>query len=127
MNHRETLAEAERLGLGLGLTEELRLTVEPKSRITPELRAALKENKGEIVCEILWQRYLEGMGGSALPPPSPRLREAFGDPEAFVAALTEFELVRAYWGTIERLSGSPDAAVLFTKDGIIGIAPEDAG
>jgi hypothetical protein len=126
MNYRETLAEAERLGLDFGLTEELRLTVEPKSRITPELRAALKEHKGLVVCEILWQRYLEGTGGSELPPPSPRLREAFGDPEAFVAALTEFELVRAYWRTIERLSGSPDAAVLFTKDGIIGIAPDDA-
>jgi hypothetical protein len=126
VNLEATLDECKRLDLELGMTEEYRLTVHPKGRITPELRAALKEHKGAILCELMWGTYVAATGADLdnFPPTSPRLKDAYGDPEGFVGALTEYESIRERWDILKPLLGTPDGAAVLTMDGIIAVLPE---
>jgi hypothetical protein len=126
MNIEQTLSAIGRANLSLGVDEDHKLLVSPKQRITPELRAAIKEHKGQITCELMWSSYLTWIaeGADNLPPCSPALREAYGDPHAYADALVDFEVVRKKYGLIRHMLESPDAAAVITKDGIILVASE---
>jgi hypothetical protein len=129
VNVEQTLLEAQRLGVEFAVTRDFRLSAKPKSLITPELRKALKEHRDTIVCEIMWHEYVTAIGISTddLPPASPDMRRAYGDPRAFAEALVEYEIVRKYWDTIEKAAESPQAAALVTADGIIFLRESDDG
>jgi hypothetical protein len=109
------------MGVAFGVTRNFRLSATPKSRITPELREGLKEHKNTIACEIMWHDYVVATGQSTedLPPASPDLRDAYGDPRAFAEALRDYDLVRKYWDLIEKQAEDSCAAALITADGIV--------
>ena len=128
MDLAETLAEMGRLGLALGVSKDLRLEVRPASKITPELRAAIKEHSKEVVCELMWSDAVGMLGkeGKELPPPSPDLQRSYGDPEAYAEALVKYVLAAKYWRVIEQAAGSPAEAVILTPEGTIVVGPEEA-
>jgi len=123
-------------GLTVGVTTDLDLAVKPKGRITPELRAALKEHKATIVCELLWDEFkgyyqeeIEQIERRNYPPPD-AMTEAYlqGDPAAFDAALKEYDLVLQSWSKVQELLDSPDGGVVVVPGyGEIRIMPGDAG
>jgi hypothetical protein len=129
MNLEQTMTEAKRLDLSFGVTEDFRLSIQPKARITPELRTALTDHKGEIACELLWSRYagLTGADQDIFPPAGPAMREAYGNPRAFAKALVEFDLARKYWDLIKRQAESPRPALIITEDGIIALQERPDG
>ena len=129
MDLAETLAEMGRLGLALGVSKELRLEVRPASKITSELRAALKEHSKEVVCELMWSDAVGMLSeeGKELPPPSPDLQRSYGDPEAYAEALVKYVLAARYWRVIEQaVNSSPAEAVILTPEGTIVVGPEEA-
>lgn len=57
MNTLETLALALSLEVNIQLNPQtLRLVLNPRYRITEELREAIKENRDEIICELLYKK-----------------------------------------------------------------------
>jgi hypothetical protein len=79
MNGYETYQEMGRVGLAGELTEDYNLRLYPKERITPALRVAIKKNKGEIICRVLYDSMLEQaaehygleLEPEKMPPPQP--------------------------------------------------------
>src|SRR5215216_8009750 len=59
MNGYETYQEMGRVGLAGELTKDYNLRLYPKERITPALRVAIKKNKSEIICRVLYDSMLE--------------------------------------------------------------------
>lgn len=58
----------------------LKLVVTPREKITPELREAIKENRDQIVKDLLWQqasRYLARLTNDLSPKDSRRVFKAF--------------------------------------------------
>ena len=85
MNGYETYQEMSRLGLAGELTKDYNLRLYPKERITPALRVAIKKNKSEIICRVLYDSMLEQaaehygleLEPEKMPPPSPAMSNAF--------------------------------------------------
>lgn len=81
MNTFETLALASSLEIGIELNPHtLRLVVTPREKITEELREAIKENRDEIVKDLLWKQavlYLARLTNDLSPENRRRVVAAF--------------------------------------------------
>jgi hypothetical protein len=83
------------LGLRVKTREDWSFALSPSSRITPELRAAIKEHKAQIACLMAQGLVVQtaaaalGLDLENMPPSSPEMRQAYedGDPDALVEAL----------------------------------------
>jgi hypothetical protein len=121
----ETMVEMSRLELAPSVSRDLRLEVRPASKITPELRAALKEHSKSVVCQLMWSELVGMLGEEVeLPPTSPDLRRSFGDPQAYAEALLKYALAARYWRMIELSAGRPAEAIILTPQGTIVVGPE---
>ena len=123
----ETMVEMRRLGLAPRVSRDLRLEVRPASKITPELRAALKEHSKSVVCQLMWSELVGMLGEEEveLPLPSPDLRRSFGDPQAYAEALLKYALTARYWRMIELCAGRPAEAIILTPQDTIVVGPRD--
>jgi hypothetical protein len=85
MNGYETYQEMGRVGLMAELTKDYNLRLYPKERITPALRVAIKKNKSEIICRVLYDSMLEQaaehfgleLDPEKMPPPQPGDEQSF--------------------------------------------------
>ena len=135
MNGYETYQEMGRVGLAGELTKDYNLRLYPKERITPALRVAIKKNKGEIICRVLYDSMLEQaaehygleLEPEKMPPPSPAMSNAFReeDPRALLEALYSYVFVWAHWDEVkEALSDPYGGAILVEDKGAIMVSPE---
>jgi|SRR5215203_197739 len=129
MNLQQTLNLAQERGVALAITGDFQLSVKPKSQITPELREAFREHKGEIVCELMWHEYVECIGQDprTLPAASPEMEETYGVPKAFAAALVKYDIARRYWDLIEEQAKNGREAAIVTQEGVIFLRAEPGG
>jgi hypothetical protein len=138
MNGYETYQEMGRVGLAGELTRDYNLRLYPKERITPALRVAIKKNKSEIICRVLYDSMLEQaaehygleLEPEKMPPPSPAMSNAFrkGDPRALLEALYDYVFVWAHWDEIkDALSNTYGGAILVEGKGAIVVSPESEG
>jgi hypothetical protein len=135
MNGYETYQEMGRVGLAGELTKDYNLRVYPKERITPALRVAIKKNKSEIICRVLYDSMLEQaaehygleLDPEKMPPPSPAMSNAFReeDPRALLEALYSYVFVWAHWDEVkEALSNPYGGAIVVEGKGAIMVSPE---
>jgi hypothetical protein len=135
MNGYETYQEMGRLSLAGELTKDYNLRLYPKERITPALRVAIKKNKSEIICRVLYDSMLEQaaehygleLEPEKMPPPSPAMSNAFreGDPRALLEALYDYVFVWAHWDEVkDALSNPYGGAILVEGKGAIVVSPE---
>ena len=117
------------------LTKDYNLRLYPKERITPALRVAIKKNKSEIICRVLYDSMLEQaaehygleLEPEKMPPPSPEMSKAFReeDPRALLEALYSYVFVWAHWDEVkEALSKPYGGAIVVEGKGAIVISPE---
>jgi len=120
VNLEETMSEVGRLCLTLMVTEDLKLAISPKKILKPKLREAIREHKGEIVCELMWASYLDWIDyPTELPPSSPALKEAYGYPRTFYRALMEYDHVRENYELIEHPLVKERGAVIMSERGLL--------
>lgn len=91
---------ARDLGVVLSATKDDGISCTPASRLTPELRAAIKANREELIRDVLMadalrylaERYVEGTDLSALDAQADQLEDAYaaGDLGAYRAAIREY-------------------------------------
>jgi hypothetical protein len=122
------------LGLRVKTHEDWSFALSPSSRITPELRAAIKEHRPQIAC-LMAQGLIVHTAAAALeldlenmPPSSPEMRKAYedGDPDALVEALGEYIQVWKHWEQLQPLLGHPGGSALLADSwGLIAVLPED--
>jgi hypothetical protein len=135
MNGYETYQEMSRVGLAGELTKDYNLRLYPKERITPALRVAIKKNKSEIICRVLYDSMLEQaaehygleLDPEKMPPPSPAMSNAFReeDPRALLEALYSYVFVWAHWDEVkDALSNPYGGAILVEGKGAIVVSPE---
>jgi hypothetical protein len=135
MNGYETYQEMGRVGLAGELTKDYNLRLYPKERITPALRVAIKKNKSEIICRVLYDSMLEQaaehygleLDPEKMPPSSPAMSNAFSeeDPRALLEALYSYVFVWAHWDEVkEALSKPYGGAIVVEGKGAIVISPE---
>jgi len=135
MNGYETYQEMGRVGLAGELTEDYNLRLYPKERITPALRVAIKKNKGEIICRVLYDSMLEQaaehygleLEPEKMPPPSPAMSNAFReeDPRALLEALYSYVFVWAHWDEVKEALSDPYGGAIVVEDkGAIMVSPE---
>jgi len=132
MDATQTYIEIVDRGLSVKLSEDWSLALGPASSITPELRAAIKEHKPQVLCLMVGNHVL-GTAAEALrldlnnaPPESPEMRQAYedGDPEALVKALGEYVQVWKHWDELQAALGIPGGSALVAdKRGLILVAP----
>jgi hypothetical protein len=135
MNGYETYQEMGRVGLAGELTKDYNLRLYPKERITPALRVAIKKNKSEIICRVLYDSMLEQaaehfgleLDPEKMPPLSPAISNAFReeDPRALLEALYDYVFVWAHWDDInDALSNPYGGAIVVEGKGAIVVSPE---
>ena len=135
MNGYETYQEMGRVGLAGELTEDYNLRLYPKERITSALRVAIKKNKSEIVCRVLYDSMLEQaaehfgleLDPEKMPPPSPAISNAFReeDPRALLEALYEYVFVWEHWDEIKGALNNPRGGVIVVEgEGAMVVLPE---
>jgi hypothetical protein len=135
MNGYETYQEMGRVGLAGQVTKDYNLRLYPKERITPALRVAIKKNKSEIICRVLYDSMLEQaaehygleLEPEKMPPPSPAMSNAFReeDPRALLEALYSYVFVWAHWDEVkDALSNPYGGAIVVEGKGAIVISPE---
>jgi hypothetical protein len=121
------------LGLTVRMKGDWGFALSPASEITPELRAAIKEHKPQIVCllaeEAVLQAAVEGLGldPDHRPPWSPEMIEAYesGDPAALAEAMEKYVKVWRDWDVIEAMLSNNATGVIEGEDGLLVILPED--
>jgi len=120
------------LGLRVKTREDWSFALSPSSRITPELRAAIKEHKPQIACLLAQALVLQtaaealGLDPENSPPSSPRMTKAYedGDPAGLVEALGEYVQVWKHWDELQAALGIPGGSTLVAdKWGLILVAP----
>jgi hypothetical protein len=135
MNGHETYQEMGRVGLAGELTKDYNLRLYPKERITPALRVAIKKNKSEIICRVLYDSMLEQaaehfgleLDPEKMPPPSPAISNAFReeDPRALLEALYEYVFVWEHWDEIKGALNNPRGGVIIMEgEGAMVVLPE---
>ncbi len=135
MNGYETYQEIGRVGLMAELTKDYNLRLYPKERITPALRVAIKKNKCEIVCRVLYDSMREQaaehsgleLDPEKMPPASPEMSDAFRekDPRALLEALYDYVFVWAHWDEVKDALSNPYGGALVVKGkGAIVVSPE---
>ena len=135
MNGYETYQEMGRVGLAGELTKDYNLRLYPKERITPALRVAIKKNKSEIICRVLYDSMLEQaaehygleLDPEKMPPPSPAISNAFReeDPRALLEALYDYVFVWAHWDEIKGALNNPRGGVIVVEgEGAMVVLPE---
>jgi hypothetical protein len=124
VNLEETMSECGRLGLKLMITEDFNLAISPKKVLKPKLRKAIRENKGELVCELMWLSYIDWLDGpTQLPPASPRMKEAYGDPHSFYDALMEYDAVRENYELVQSINRH-EGALIMSNHGLVVVSKE---
>jgi hypothetical protein len=122
------------LGLRVKTREDWSFALSPSSRITPELRAAIREHKAQIACLMAQGLVVQtaaaalGLDLENMPPSSPEMRQAYedGDPDALVEALGEYIRVWKHWEQLQPLLGHPGGAALLADSwGMIAVLPEE--
>jgi hypothetical protein len=135
MNGYETYQEMGCVGLAGELTKDYNLRLYPKERITPALRVAIKKNKSEIICRVLYDSMLEQaaehfgleLDPEKMPPPSPAISNAFReeDPRALLEALYEYVFVWEHWDEIKGALNNPRGGVIVVEgEGAMVVLPE---
>jgi len=128
MDATQTYIEIVDRGLSVKLSEDWSFALSPASSITPELRAAIKEHKPQVLC-LMVANHMLGTAAEALrldlnnaPPESSEMRQAYedGDPDALV----EYIQVWKHWDELQEAQGiSGGSALVADKWGLILVAP----
>lgn len=131
MDATQTYIEIVDRGLSVKLSEDWSFALSPPSSITPELRAAIKEHKAQVLC-LMVANHVLGTAAEALrldlnnaPPESPEMRQAYedGDPDALVEALGEYVQVWKHWDELQEALVIPGGSALVAdKWGLILVA-----